>query len=364
MLSKISMALLFGGASPEHEISLRSAKNIFSAIPRDKYEVHLIGISTEGRWFHLPSNFFEQEKSIPEAGEALALVPGGKKNALVYLNQEGGMPWIEVAFPITHGPMGEDGSLQGILNHLGIPFVGPDVLGSAVSMDKDVAKRLLREADLKVAEGLCFQYFEKDAIDYLAVINKLGSPLFIKPANMGSSVGVKRAENKAEFEVAITEAFKYDTKIIVEEAIVGRELECAVMGDAILATSSIGEINMVEEEFYDYESKYVSQTAADLNIPAKDLDDQTLAKLILVAKNAYQTLCCEGLSRVDMFLTEEGAVYVNEINTLPGFTSISMYPALWAQAGTPYGELIDELLQLAMERGQRRGELKRSFGEV
>ncbi|MCI4667299.1 MAG: D-alanine--D-alanine ligase [Bacteroidia bacterium] len=359
MASKTSMALIFGGASPEHEISLRSAKNIYAAIPREKYEVHLLGISQDGNWYHLEDDFFEKNGLIQDLGKALAIVPGQTDRPFVFLEGEGGMPKVDVAFPITHGPMGEDGSLQGILNHLRIPFVGPDVLGSSVAMDKDVAKRLLREADLKVAEGMCFHYYEKDAIDYLAVINQLGSPVFVKPANMGSSVGVKKAENKAEFDLAVKDAFKYDHKIIVEEAIIGRELECAVLGNAVLATSSIGEINMVEDTFYDFESKYESDTAADLNIPAKNLDDQELAKLILVAKNAYRALCCEGLSRVDMFLTEEGAVYVNEINTLPGFTSISMYPALWAQAGTPYGELIDELLQLAMERGARNAGLKR-----
>ncbi|MEO0896391.1 MAG: D-alanine--D-alanine ligase family protein [Bacteroidota bacterium] len=359
MSTKISMALIFGGASPEHEISIRSAKNIFEAIPREKYEVDLIGISDYGKWFHLSPDFFESEQSMEENGRALALIPGNNGVPFIFSNNQIG-PQPQVAFPITHGPLGEDGSLQGLLRHLGIPFVGPDVLGSAVSMDKDVAKRLLRDADLKVAEGMVFYYYEKEAIDYVGVVNKLGLPLFVKPCNMGSSVGVKKVESKEEFDAAIQEAFKFDTKILIEEGIVGRELECAVLGNDVLATTSIGEIKMVEEEFYDFESKYESATAADLNIPADGLDDQVLAKLILVAKNAYRALECEGCSRVDMFLTDEGAVYVNEINTLPGFTSISMYPALWKHAGTSYSELIDELLQLAIKRGERYQQLQRS----
>jgi D-alanine-D-alanine ligase len=361
MAEKTSMALIFGGASPEHEISIRSATNIFSAIPREKYEITLIGISAQGEWYHLPLDYFSKtEAKIAEEGRALAIKPGlSGGSPFIYLDDASKGPEVEVVFPITHGPYGEDGSLQGILRHLNLPFVGPDILGSAISMDKDVAKRLLKEADLKVAEGLVYQVHEKDAIDYMAVVNKLGTPLFIKPANMGSSVGVSRASNKQEFDAAIEEAFKYDYKILIEEAIIGRELECAVLGNSILATTTVGEVEMVEEEFYDYDSKYTSETAAKLMIPAPDLDDQILAKLLLVAKNAFLALCCEGMSRVDMFLTEEGAVYVNEINTLPGFTSISMYPALWEQAGTPYGELIDELLKLAMERGKRNSGLQK-----
>ncbi len=361
MSTPTPMALIFGGASPEHEISIRSARNIFQALPRQAYAPILIGISPDGQWFHLSEDFFEQSASIKDSGRALLLQPGQPDQPLIFKDNHQAAPTPTVAFPITHGPMGEDGSLQGLLRHLAIPFVGPDVLGSAIAMDKDVAKRLLKEADLKVANGLVFHSHEKEAIDYIAVINQIGLPLFIKPANMGSSVGVRKVENKVEFDAAIEEAFLYDNKIIVEEAISGRELECAVMGNEIIATTSVGEIQMVEEEFYDYASKYTSKTAAKLNIPAPDLDDQILAKLVLVAKNAYQALCCEGLARVDMFLTEEGAVYVNEINTLPGFTSISMYPALWVEAGMSYSEVIDELLKLALQKGERNHRLKQSI---
>ncbi|MEL6672620.1 MAG: D-alanine--D-alanine ligase family protein [Bacteroidota bacterium] len=363
-MASTPIILLFGGSSPEHEISIRSARNIYEAMDRNTYAIQLVGIAKNGQWYALPDDFLPAGKSdIAAEGQPICLVPGSQEAPIRYLDGKP-FPRPEAVFCINHGPFGEDGSLQGILRHLGLPFVGPDVLGSAVAMDKDVCKRLLREADLKVAEGLTFRYYEKDAIDYAAVRNRLGSPLFIKPANMGSSVGVSKAENKAEFDAAVAEAFRYDHKIIVEEAIVGRELECAVLGNGQVATTSIGEVAMTQAtdaELYDYASKYLSDTAADILIPAPDLDNQTLAKLMLVAKNAYLALECEGMSRVDMFLTEDGAVYVNEVNTLPGFTSISMYPKLWEQAGTPYNELIDELIKLAIERGKRTAKLEKSL---
>ncbi|MEM8890971.1 MAG: D-alanine--D-alanine ligase family protein [Bacteroidota bacterium] len=363
--SKTSLALVFGGQSPEHEVSIRSARNIFDAIPTEKYEVVLIGVDKEGVWKHIVEGELRKEDlDLKTAGKALAVVPGAKANQIVYLSTAGGsFPQVDVVFPITHGPYGEDGTLQGIMMHLGLPFVGPGVLGSSAAMDKDVCKRLLRDADLKVAEYVCFQYYEKDAIDYIGVVNKLGLPLFIKPANMGSSVGVKKAESKAEFDAAIQEAFRYDHKVIVEEAIVGRELECAVMGNAVVETSHVGEVAVDPEAagLYDYESKYISATAAKTLIPAPNIDDQTLAKLLLVAKNSYRVVGCEGMTRVDMFLTEEGHVYVNELNTLPGFTSISMYPKLWEHAGTSYSDLIDHLIELALERGERDKKLEKSL---
>lgn len=355
------IALMFGGQSPEHEISVRSARNIFTAIDRRKYDVVLIGVSKTGTWHHLENSVFEDSQfTIVQGGKQLAVIPGGREGQIIYADGSGSIPQIEAIFPITHGPYGEDGTLQGIFRHLSIPFVGPDVLGSAVSMDKDVAKRLLREADLLVADFFTFHYYEKNAIDYAAVVNRLGLPLFIKPANMGSSVGVRKVNNKREFDAAVEEAFRYDHKIIVEEGLVGRELECAVLGNGEIASTSVGEVGM-SQGFYDYDSKYVSADAAKIMIPAPDLDNATLAKLVLVAKNAYRVLCCEGMTRVDMFLTPEGQVYINEVNTLPGFTNISMYPQLWEQAGTPYSELIDELIQLALERGRREAALEKSL---
>ncbi|MFK7925218.1 MAG: D-alanine--D-alanine ligase [Bacteroidia bacterium] len=351
---KTTMALLFGGKSPEHEISLLSARNIFAAIPRDKYELVLIGIDPNGQWFAIEAADFEaDELDIAAAGRPLCLVPGLAERQIRYWDPVEDFPQIEVVFPITHGPNGEDGSLQGLLRHLNLPFVGPGVLGSAAAMDKDVTKRLLSQADLLVAEGFCFHYYEKNAIDYLAVVNQLGSPVFIKPANMGSSVGVSKATNKAEFDIAIAEAFRFDHKVIVEQALVGREVECAVLGNGEIATTSVGEVIVNSAALYDFDSKYQDPDAAAVVIPAENIDNQMLAKLLLVAKNAYQAVGCEGMARVDMFLCEDGSVYVNELNTLPGFTNISMYPKLWGEAGLNYPDLIDKLLQLALERGQR-----------
>jgi D-alanine-D-alanine ligase len=361
--TRTSLALLFGGRSPEHRISIRSARNILRAIDRERFSVVVIGLDPSGQFVHLPESALANaagEQVDWSQGRALALVPGRPAAPLIYLDSNEAPPPVSVVFPITHGPYGEDGSLQGVLRHLGLPFVGPDVLGSAVCMDKDVAKRLLLQADLLTAAFRCFHHHEREAIDFFAVANQLGLPLFIKPANMGSSVGVAKAHDQPSFEAAIAEAFRYDSKVIVEAYIEGRELECAVMGNGILATTSVGEVGM-SQGFYSYDAKYQSPDAAQVLIPAPDLDDQTLAKLVLVAKSAYQSLACEGMARVDMFLTQEGAVYVNEINTLPGFTDISMYPQLWDHAGTPYMALITALVELALERGVREGGLARSF---
>lgn len=356
---KTTMALLFGGKSAEHEISLQSARNIFAAIPRDKYEIVLIGIDPLGRWHAIEEADFVQETlDIAAQGKALCLLPGFAERQIRYLEGEMDFPQIEVVFPITHGPYGEDGSLQGLLKHLNLPFVGPGVLGSAAAMDKDVAKRLLQEADLLVADGFCFHYYEREAIDFFAVANQIGTPVFIKPANMGSSVGVSKANNKTEFDAAIAEAFRYDHKVIVEQAIVGREVECAVMGNGEIASTSVGEVVINTAELYDFNTKYEDPNAASIIIPAENIDNQMLAKLLLVAKNAYRCLGCEGMTRVDMFLCEDGSVYINELNTLPGFTNISMYPKLWETAGVSYAELIDNLLQLALERGRRDAALE------
>lgn len=355
--NQITLGLVFGGKSPEHDISKLSARNIYAALDRGKYSITLIGISRSGQWFHATeAELKDSAVEIGEQGQALVMLPG-TAHPLSCPTSEFICP--EVIFPITHGPMGEDGTLQGLLRHLGLPFVGPDALASAASMDKDVTKRLLRDADLLVANWLMYHSWERDAIDFMTVANHLGLPVYIKPANMGSSVGVSRATTKVEFDTAVDLAFQFDTKLLIEEAIVGRELECAVLGNEEIAATSIGEVGMTTEDFYDYESKYESEDAAEIRIPAPDLDDQTLAKLILVAKNAYRTLGCEGMSRVDMFLSEEGAVYVNEINTLPGFTNISMYPQLWQHAGTGYSELLDELISLAISRGKREQRIKR-----
>lgn len=355
----ISLALLFGGKSAEHEVSVRSARNIYTALDKDKYAITLIGIDRKGRWYHIaPNDFLEDTFTVVSRGRRLATVPG--ESRFIYLDEKSTFPHIDVVFPITHGPNGEDGTLQGLLRQIGLPFVGPDVMGSAVSMDKDMCKRVLREAGIQVAQGYVFHLHEKDAIDYMAVVNRLGSPVFVKPANMGSSVGVAKAENAEEFYAAIQKAFEFDRKILVEEMLVGRELECAVMGNATPETTSVGEVGMAEG-FYDYESKYVSDDAATISIPAPGISAPTHAKLLMVARQAFQVCGCEGLTRVDMFLCEGDEVYVNELNTLPGFTNISMYPKLWEHTGTGYADLLDHLVELALERATEIAGLKAAF---
>lgn len=351
------VALFFGGQSPEHEVSIRSARNIANALNRQKYALMLIGIDKQGRWFWINETSFFAENLQISSGQQLALIPGVKE-CIILLDKHTPLH-IDVVFPIIHGPNGEDGTLQGVLRQLGLPFVGPDVMASAAAMDKDICKSLLRESGQLVAESLTFMKHEATAINYAAVKNRLGTPVFIKPANMGSSVGVSRADSKEEFEIAIQEAFRYDHKILIEEEIIGREVECAVMGNEAVEASGIGEV-VKNEVFYDYESKYLSDTGADVVIPAQ-IDEKTTEKLRYVARQAYKTLCCEGLTRIDMFLTEDGRIYVNELNTLPGFTSISMYPKLWEAVGLGYTELIDQLIELALDKARKMELLEKSL---
>lgn len=357
-MNKQKIGLVFGGKSPEHEVSIISARNIYAAINREKYDVTLIGIAQDGRWY-LESEENLQDKNcvIGKNAIQLAVVFGNETQKIMRLDTATYLEELTALFPITHGPNGEDGTLQGIFLQLGIPFVGPSVLGSAVAMDKDFTKRILRDAGIGHAKGITFFKHQQASISYQNVINELGTVLFIKPCNMGSSVGVSRATNEMEFQSAIHEAFKFDTKILVEQAIIGRELECAVLGNELIETSTVGEIVM-EKGFYDFENKYVNDNAK-ITIPAKNISDEQLAKIQDTARKAYAALGLEGLSRVDVFLTDEDEVIINEPNTLPGFTSISMYPKLWEASGLNYSDLISRLIELAIERHQRDIQLQR-----
>ncbi|TAK35726.1 MAG: D-alanine--D-alanine ligase [Saprospiraceae bacterium] len=367
MPDKLTVAILCGGVSPEHEVSMNSARNIYTAINKEKYRVEVIGVARNGQWFHLSEADFFKMKSIEgsEAGRLLALAPGAGQ---VIFYQPGDtqfpnspipqFPKIDVVFPIIHGPFGEDGTLQGLLSLLGLPFVGPGVLGSSAGMDKDVTKRLLRDAGIFVAPWVTI--FKHEQPDFPAIAGKLGFPIFVKPANMGSSVGISKAENERELRDAVALAFKYDTKVLVEQGIKGREIETAVLGNMENAQASgVGEIVM-EKGFYDYESKYLSPDAAKVVIPARDISARAVENIRATALKAYHVLGLEGLSRLDAFLVDDDTVCVNEPNTLPGFTNISMYPKLWEQAGIAYPDLIDRLLTLAIERHKRDGALQRT----
>jgi D-alanine-D-alanine ligase len=294
---------------------------------------------------------------LNQSNDAVTLVPqGGGMLTHLASNQTGAA--LDVVFPILHGPFGEDGTVQGLLKLAGVPFVGSGILGSAVGMDKEMMKRLLREADLPVAPFLAFRAHQAN-LNFADVAGKLGLPLFVKPANLGSSVGVNKVSNEDDFRHAVAEAFEYDRKILVEAFIEGREIECSVLGNDDPIASVPGEV-IATHEFYSYEAKYIDENGAALEIPAK-VSAETARTIQDLAVKVFTTLGCEGLARVDFFLRPDGDVIVNEINTMPGFTSISMYPRLWQASGIPYADLIDRLIQLAMERFEREQRLKTSY---
>ncbi len=349
---KIRLGILFGGRSAEHEISLLSARSIIEAVDKRRYDVSLFAIGKDGRWLKASVESCFLNASDPGK---ISLNTGAMQEVALHPGREGIGP-IDVIFPILHGTYGEDGSVQGLLRMLDLPFVGPNLLGSAVSMDKDVAKRLLRDAGIRVADFLT--YSRGESIDAASVWRRLGKPVFVKPANQGSSVGVAKAKNDSELRVAIKEAFLYDEKILIEEAVDGREIEIAVLGNKNPEASVPGEV-IPHHDFYSYEAKYLDEHGAGLMIPA-ELSRKDADKARNLATEVFTTLGLEGMSRIDFFLKRNGELVVNEVNTLPGFTKISMYPKLWSASGLAYPKLIDRLVRLALERHARRRRLKTS----
>jgi len=363
VLMKKRVGILFGGKSAEHEISLLSAKNIYEAIDRTQFEPVLLGIDKTGRWLLNDSSRFLLNADNPALislntdGKQVALQPEnrGLLSAEPATNQFAPVP-VDVVFPILHGPFGEDGTIQGFLKLADIPFVGPGVLGSAVGMDKDAMKRLLRDAGIPIGKFLTAKATKLPS--FAEVEAALGLPFFIKPANMGSSVGISKVRAEGEYIAAVKDAFQYDTKIVIEEFIPGREIECAVMGNEEPAASVPGEI-IPSHDFYSYNAKYIDEKGASLEIPAK-LDEQTKQRVQELAVKVFQALCCEGLSRVDFFLKPNGEIIVNEINTMPGFTKTSMFPKLWEASGVSYSELITRLIELAISRFEKERVLRTS----
>lgn len=363
MKAKLRVAILYGGRSAEHEISLQSARNIVEAMDKKKYDPVLIGIDKDGRWFLDEDARLLHDKAMTRVqprreSNALALIPG-EPDELITATGRRRVGRLDVVFPVLHGPFGEDGTVQGLLKLANVPFVGAGVLGSAVGMDKDVMKRLLRDARVPIAKFAAFERGSKSRLDFAKTRRNLGSPLFIKPANLGSSVGISKARNKREFDRAVAEAFRYDNKILVEEYIQGREIECSVLGNEDPIASLPGEI-VTPHEFYSYEAKYIDEKGAMLKIPAS-LPGRVAKKIQELSVKAFKALCCEGMARVDFFLRGNREVFVNEINTIPGFTRISMYPKLWAASGISPTELIDRLIRLGMERFKKERDLKTSF---
>jgi D-alanine-D-alanine ligase len=354
MKKKIRVGILFGGKSAEHEVSVQSAKNVYQALDKEKYEPVLIGIDKQGLWHNLPSPHPFKQSNLTQTVTDVISRSGMTRNL-----QEDEISHfvrndnhIDVIFPVLHGPYGEDGTIQGFLKLLGLPFVGAGVLGSAVGMDKDVAKRLLRDAGLPVARFLVFIRSDNEILSFESVKEELGLPFFVKPANLGSSIGVSRVHSATEFEVAVAKAFAHDAKILIEEGINAREIECSVLGNEEKITSVPGEI-IPSHEFYDYDAKYIDESGAKLEIPAK-LTKQQTREIQHLAVRACEVLCVDSMARVDFFIDKIAhQIYVNEINTIPGFTNISMYPKLWEASGIGYTELIDRLIQLALDREKK-----------
>ncbi|EPR13744.1 D-alanine--D-alanine ligase family protein [Ruminiclostridium papyrosolvens] len=363
-MSKKRVAIIFGGQSSEHEVSRVSAQSVIENIDKQKYDVEIIGITKKGQWLKYngpvekigsgdweaiaqkklleskPSES-ETESEIATVNSARQVISGNTKTP------------IDVVFPVLHGCNGEDGTIQGLFELAGIPYVGCGVLGAAVGMDKAYTKIIFEKEGLPQGDYLVFNRKQVYNLmdDVVAQVeDRLTYPCFVKPSNAGSSVGVNKASDRESLEKALIIAAKNDRRILVEEFIDGREIECAVLGNDDPVASTVGEV-VPCNEFYDYEAKYQVGDSSKVVIPAENLSEETVAKIREYAVRAFKCLDCAGLSRVDFFVHKDtGEIYINEINTLPGFTQISMYPKLWAASGIPYSELIDKLIELAFER--------------
>ncbi len=359
-LTKIKLGLLYGGKSAEHQVSLQTALAAIKALNQEKFEIHPIYITEQGQWMR--GERIEGEVTSVEAlqmsGEVNAISPVSLSTEIIPAPASKQEEAIDVIFPLLHGPNGEDGTVQGLLELMNIPYVGNGVLASAAGMDKVVMKNIFAEAGLNQAKYTSFvrSVWEKNREEaYEKVEEALGYPCFVKPANLGSSVGINKCKDREELEKAFEEAFQFDRKIIVEENIIGREVEVGVLGNDDPKCSVVGEI-VPKKEFYDYKSKYIDGDTA-LIIPAEITEEET-ATIQRDAIRAFQALDGAGLTRADFFLTKDGEVYINEVNTMPGFTPFSMFPLLWQHTGLPYPELIEELIRLAIERHKEKQKIK------
>jgi D-alanine-D-alanine ligase len=362
---KTRVAILFGGRSAEHDVSRASAANVLRSLDPERYDVSLIGITQEGRWIVADAGNSAGTGAvsldIPDDGPQLTLIPGGQGRALVLESHDAGIRELlpfDLFFPVLHGPNGEDGTLQGALELCDVAYVGSRVMGSAVAMDKDVAKRLMRDAGLPIVPFVAMS--ASSPIRYDDAVRAVGSPeVFVKPANMGSSVGVSKARTADEFEACCRSAFRFDSKILIERRVAPlREIECSVLEDANadVRTSQLGEIVPAgRHDFYSYDAKYIDGDGAALHVPAS-LPLSLTDRIRELAMKTFRVLCCEGMARVDFFVSGE-QVFVNEANTLPGFTNISMYPKLWEASGLPQSELMNVLISHALARHQRSTKL-------
>ncbi|PLS15885.1 D-alanine--D-alanine ligase [Bacillus sp. M6-12] len=359
---KTKLGLLYGGKSAEHKVSLQTALAVIKALDLKKFDIHPIYITEEGTWVNGPKLEAPAEnvKELTFSNET-AMVPASLGSSLFPTAKEKGEQGFDVIFPLLHGPNGEDGTVQGMLELLNLPYVGNGVLASSAGMDKVIMKNIFAQAGLPQVKytWLIRSEWEKSKREsYKKVEEELGFPCFVKPANLGSSVGISKCTNLEELEQAFEEAFQFDRKIIIEEGVIAREIEIGVLGNDEPECSVAGEI-IPKKDFYDYKAKYEDGNTA-MVIPA-EITDEEYEMLSEMSKIAFKALDCSGLVRADFFLTKEGTAYINEVNTMPGFTPFSMFPLLWKHTGVEYPQLIEKLVSLAEERYQEKQKIKHSF---
>lgn len=355
-MRKLSIALIFGGKSGEHDVSRISASSIFKHINKEKYDIHTIGITKDGKWMYYSGSSENiangKWEELADKTVKINLIPNGNSKVGIEFN-DGSFKQIDVLFPVLHGPYGEDGKIQGLFEISGIPYVGCGVLASSVGMDKLICKKVFTQIGLPQVNYTYttkweFDISKNDELDRIE--QTLNYPIFVKPANMGSSVGISKVSDRSELLSGINEALKYDRRIVLEQGIDAREIEVAVLGNDEVKSSIAGEI-IPAKDFYDYEDKYINGVSK-LEIPA-NINAETMMKIRQMAIDAFKAIDGKGLSRVDFFVDKkDGEIYINEINTLPGFTNISMYPKLWDATGVQYTDLIDNLIKLAIEDRQ------------
>jgi D-alanine-D-alanine ligase len=365
-MKKTRVVILFGGRSAEHEISLLSARNVLTALDRTRFEPVLIGIDKAGRWHRESERTLEAAAGDPRHVMLDAAAPAIAMEAALVPAADGAANAVgsdDVVFPVLHGTFGEDGTVQGALDLAGVAYVGAGVLGSAIGMDKDVAKRLLRDAGIPIVDFALVTAAAMDAnpAAALAALPDLGYPRYVKPANAGSSVGVSRVARPGDLEAAVRAALTFDRKVLIERAVDAREIECAVLGNDDPQASIPGEILVHHADgFYSYDAKYVDPEGASWKIPA-DLPPDVTARVQALAVATFRTLELAGMARVDFFVTRDlKSLYVNEVNTIPGFTAVSMYPKMWQASGLSPGALVSRLIDLAIQRRDARRKLKTS----
>jgi len=355
MNQKSKICVLFGGKSVEHDISIMSARNIVSYLDKTLFDVLLVGIDKKGRWFLVN----DVDGNI-EDGDSLQLTLDADTPSFYNIKTEIKLEF-DVVFPVLHGTDGEDGSVQGLFKTINVPMVGTGVLGSALAMDKIVSKQVMHDLGIPVAKFITFSHAHLEQIHFERVVSKLGLPFMVKSAALGSSIGVSKVSKEVDFAKALEDGFKYDDRIVIEEFITGREMECAIMGNEDPVAAGPGEITIIKDyDFYDYAAKYLDKDAVRIDIPAK-VDDSIIVEVRKQSIRAYKALHCNDFARVDLFLKEDGSVIINEINSIPGFTDVSMFPVLWKHEGLPNDKLITKLIDMAVERWERANRIERSF---